>query len=118
MVIKYDYVSKYNISFLKNTVIYLFMYLFMFKIAYMNIHLFKKSLLMISYITFYSLIHINEIYNERFKCITNKEKFDHPLKILIITPNKKIIQNIINKTSFFTFSNFLLFINISLYLFT
>lgn len=117
MTIKYQYIPKYNVSFLKNITLYLFMYLLLFKIAFFNIHSFKKTFLLFSYFTFFSLIHINEIYTERFKCITNKEKFDHPLKILIITPNKKLIQNIMNNTHIFTLSNFLLFINISLYLF-
>ena len=65
---------------------------------------------------FYVFMNINDIYIERFECIKLNKEFYHPLKIIILSPNKNFILNIINKTRFFTYSNFLLFINILLFL--
>jgi hypothetical protein len=60
---------------------------------------------------------INELYSARLKSIELKKDFYHPFKILIITPNKKNIENIINKTNLFTQSSFLFFINLFLIIF-
>jgi hypothetical protein len=60
-------------------------------------------------------VNINDIYSERLECIKLNKEFYHPLKIIILSPDKKFILNIINKTRFFTYTNFLLFINILLF---
>ena len=60
-------------------------------------------------------MNINYIYKERMECIDLNKEFYHPFKIIILSPNKKFILNIINKTQFFTYSNFLLFINLLLF---
>jgi len=116
LLIKYDYKPKYNINYLKNISYILFIYLFWLKISFMNVRLFKKILLLSIFSTFYMLVNINEIYKQRLKCIENNEIFTHPLKILVLTPNKNIIQNIIKKTNIFTYGNFLLCINLFVYL--
>ena len=101
-----------NAFFLINTSYLLFIYLFFFKIFFLKIYFYYKMLFLLSSTTFYSLMTINNIYSKRLECINMNQDFYHPLKILIINPNKKFIQNIINKTKFFTYSNFLIFINI------
>jgi hypothetical protein len=117
LLIKYDYKPLYNLSYLKSSAYLLFIYLFFLKLIFIDMYKIKKIFMITSLFLFYLLININEIYSERIKCIENKEIFNHPLKILVITPKKDLIQKIINKTKIFTFSNFLLFINVSLYLF-
>jgi len=117
LLIKYDYKPLYNLSYLKSSAYLLFTYLFFLKLIFIDMYKIKKIFMITSLLLFYLLININEIYSERIKCIENKEIFNHPLKILVITPKKDLIQKIINKTKIFTFSNFLLFINVSLYLF-
>jgi len=116
LLIKYDYKPIHNINYLKNIAYILFIYLFWLKISFMNVRLFKKILLLSIFSTFYMLVNINEIYKQRLKCIENNEIFIHPLKILVLTPNKNIIQNIIKKTNIFTYGNFLLCINLFVYL--
>jgi hypothetical protein len=118
LLIKYNYKPMYNILYLKNSAYLLFIYLFFFKLLLINISLFKKILLLSTFTIFYSLVNVNEIYKERLKSIENNETFNHPFKILVITPNKNIIENIIRKTNIFTFSNFLLCINIFVYFLT
>ena len=110
LLIKYEYTPIYNISYLKNTAYVLFIYLFFLKLL-----LFNKIFLLSIFSLFYSLMNINQIYKERIKSIENKEIFNHPLKILVITPNKNTIENIIKKTNIFTFHNFLFFVNICIY---
>lgn len=116
--LKYNYKPKNNIIYLKDTSNLLFIYLFFFKILFLKLILFKKIFLISTLLSFYFLININDIYKERLKSIENKEDFKHPLKIFIFSPNKKFIENIINKTRFFTFSNFILLTNVMIYLFT
>jgi len=67
--------------------------------------------------TFYFCIKLNEIYKKRIYSIENKKDFIDPFKILIITPNIDIMNKIIKYTNVFHFSNYLIFINIILYLF-
>ena len=110
LLLKYDYKPIYNISYLKNTAYILFIYLFFLKLL-----LFNKIFLLSIFSIFYSLVNINQIYKERIKSIENKEIFTHPLKILIITPNKNTIENIIKKTNIFSFNNFLFFVNVCIY---
>jgi hypothetical protein len=107
---KYEYTPIHNISYLKDVSYILFIYLFFIKLL-----LLKKIFLLTSFSIFYSLININIIYKERLKSIENKELFTHPLKILIITPNKNTIEKIIKKTNIFNFTNFLFFVNIFIY---
>ncbi len=116
LLVIYQYKPHNNINFLKYASYIYFMYLYLLKLLFMNIHIFKKTTLISSTIAFYSLVNINELYNARYKSIKNKEIFNHPLKILIVTPNINTIKNIIHKTRLFTFSNMLLFINVSLFL--
>lgn len=93
------------------------MYLFFFKILFFKAIFYKKLFLTLSIHSFYILYTINDIYKERLKCILLKKEFNHPFKILVITPNKKMIEGIIKKTNFFTYSNYLFFINLILWLF-
>ena len=116
LVIKYNYVPVNNINFLKESSYLLFMYLFFFKILFLKIILLKRLFLLYSFYTFYIVQNINYIYKERLKYIELKKDFIHPLKILIISPNKEFIENMINNTRFFTYTNYLLFINILLYI--
>jgi len=109
--IQNNYIPSKNSEFLKNTNYLLFMYLLFLKILFLN-----KLLLLICTILFYSIHNINIVYKERLKCIETKKEFIHPLKIVIITPNKQIIEKIIYNTRFFTYSNYLFFINIMLYM--
>ena len=117
LIIKYDYTPINNILYLKNTSYLLFIYLFLFKISFLNIWIYKKIFLISNFLTFYSLMQINTLYKERLNSIELKTEFKHPLKILMITPNKNTIQNIIKYTNIFTYSNFLLLINIYMYIF-
>ena len=113
---KYEYKPINKIDFLKNSHHLLFIYFTLFKIYFIKISSFKKIFIVSSKLLFYSLHNINIIYKERLKCIEDKNKiFDHYLKILIISPNKKIIGNIAKYTEFFSYSNLLFFINILLY---
>jgi hypothetical protein len=113
----YKYQSSYNITYLKEISDYLFLYLFFFKILYLNIISYKKGIMIIFFMFFYLFFSINELYKARLKSIEKKEDFNHPFKILIVTPNKKNIENIILKTNLFTYTNFLFFINVFLFLF-
>jgi len=112
-----EYKSLYNIIFLKNTVHLLFMYLFLMKVMFLNIYFFKKYMMLLMFGTFYFCIKLNEIYKKRIYSIENKKDFIDPFKILIITPNIDIMNKIIKYTNVFHFSNYLIFINIILYLF-
>lgn len=111
----YNYNSKYNIIYLKDLSYLLFIYLLFFKILFLKIILFKKIITISILSTFYLLFNINDLYKYRLKSIETKENFRHPLQILVFSPNIKYIKNIINKTSFFTFTNFLLLTNIIIY---
>ena len=117
LLIKYNYKPLYNISYLKDTVYLLFVYLFFMKLLLMNIGEFKRTILLSTFSVFYSLVNVNEIYKERLKSIENEQSFNHPFKILIVTPNKDTIKKIIQKTKIFTMNNFLLCINLFLYMF-
>jgi len=112
LLIKYNYKPKNNVIYLKETSNLLFIYLLFFKLIFL-----KKLFLISTLSLFYLLMNINDIYKERLKSIENKEDFKHPLKILIFSPNKKFIEKIINKTRFFTFSNFILLTNVMIYIF-
>jgi len=114
---KYEYNPLKNSIFLKNNSYFLFNYLFFFNILFLKNNFYKKILVNFSIYIFYLLYNINDIYKARLECINLKKEFSHPLKILILTPNKKIIENIIKKTDFFNYSNYLFFINIMLWLF-
>ncbi len=117
LVKKYDYNSSKDIYFLKNNSYFLFNYLFFFKILFLKTEFYKKLFITSSIHIFFLLTIINDIYKERLKCIITKKEFNHHLKILVFTPNKKVIEDIIKKTSFFTYSNYLLFLNFILMLF-
>jgi len=113
---KYNYKSKNNIIFLKDTNYLLFMYLFFFKILFLNKNLYIKIFLLNSIYLFYFGYSINFIYKKRLESIENNKELNHYLKILIITPNKETIEKIIKNTRIFTYSNFLIFINILLFM--
>lgn len=113
---KYNYTSINNILFLKNTSYLLFLYLLFLKILFLRIILYKKIFMLFSFSVFYFLHNLNYIYKERLKFIELKKDFIHPLKILIISPNRPFIENIINKTKYFTYENYLLFINLLLFI--
>lgn len=117
LLIKYNYIPQNNIISLKENSYFLFTYLFYIKLIFNNIFLYKKIVLCTSIFTFYLLYKINEIYKERLNCIETKEEFRHPLKILVITPNKKIIEKIVNNTNYFTYSKYLFFINFLIWIF-
>jgi hypothetical protein len=111
--LKYNYKPKNNIKFIKNINYLLFMYLFLIKLIFI-----KKIYILTNILIFYIFYIINILYKKRLKCIENKKDFtyfSHFFKLLIITPNKKNIENIIYYTSFFSYSNYLIFINILLY---
>jgi hypothetical protein len=114
---KYDYYPIYNIEFLKNTHNILFIYLLYIKIFFFNLEFYKKVILLLSYSLFYFIYNVHIIYHERLECIENKTEFKNKFKILIISPNKKFIENIVNKTKYFTYSNYLYFINFLIYIF-
>jgi hypothetical protein len=116
LITKYNYAPKNNTIFLKDTNYLLLMYLFFFKILFLNKELYIKLFLLSFVYSFYFVYSVNYIYKKRLTCIENKEELNHYLKILIITPNKEMIKNIIKKTRFFTYSNFLIFINVLLFI--
>lgn len=113
---KYNYIPKNNIFFLNDTSYLLFMYLFYLKIIFLNIKPYKKIFLLSIFSLFYLLLNINFIYKERLKCIQSKKDFVHPLKILIISPNKNFIENIIKTTNNFTYNTFFLIINFFIFI--
>lgn len=113
---KYNYKSKNNIIFLKDTNYLLFMYLFFFKILFLNKNLYIKIFLLNSIYLFYFGYSINFIYKKRLESIENNKELNHYLKILIITPNKETIEKIVKNTRIFTYSNFLIFVNILLFM--
>ena len=115
LIIKYNYKVIYNISFLKDSSYLLFIYLFSFKLFFLKIKLYKRIIMLSSISIFYFLNGVNYIYTERLKHIEEKKDFIHPLKILIISPNKKFIEKVINKTKYFTYGNCLLFINLLIF---
>ena len=81
----------------------------------LKIKLYKRIIMLSSISIFYFLNGVNYIYTERLKHIEEKKDFIHPLKILIISPNKKFIEKVINKTKYFTYGNCLLFINLLIF---
>lgn len=95
----------------------LFIFLFFFKIIFLDIYFYKKVLLLLLFSKFYITICINDLYKARLKSIELKKEFHHPLKILVITPNINTIKNIINKTQYFNLSSYMFFINVCLILF-
>jgi hypothetical protein len=113
--IKYDYICKNNTNLLINTSYSLFIYLFSLKILFLRLYIYYKIFFFINFILFYILMNINDIYYKRIQSINLNKEFYHPFKIIILSPNKEFMLNIFNKTKFFTYSNFLLFINILLF---
>lgn len=117
---KYNYIPSNNIYFLKDTANLIFYYLFNTKLF-----LLKKYLLLILTNIFVFGVNINHVYKKRLLSIENKtDTFLNPknrisdyLKCFIISSNKDNIQNIINLTRHFTYSNYFLFINIIIYIF-
>ncbi len=114
---KYNYTPIYNVAYLMKMNYMLFYYMLFLKISFLNSHILKKIFMIFIISIFYSGMIINETYKDRLLSIENKEEFRNNLKILIISPNKKFIENVVNKTEFFTYSNLLLFINAVVYLF-
>lgn len=114
---KYNYNPINNILFLKNTSLLFFLYLLFLKILFLRIVLYKKMFILSSFSIFYFLHNLNYIYKERLKYIELKKDFIHPLKIFIISPNKDFIKTVIHKTTYFTHGNYLLFINLLLFIF-
>lgn len=114
---KYEYTPLKNIEYLKINSSFLFIYLFFLKIFLSNISFYNKIFLLTVFHSFYGVYLVNNIYKLRLNSIEMKKDFYHPLKIIIITPNKKIIKKILDYTQFFTYSNYLLIINILLFFF-
>jgi hypothetical protein len=112
----HNYIPTNNINFLISTSYFVFIYLFFFKIFFLKIYFYYKIFFFTNFTLFYVLMSVNDIYNQRLECIILNKEFYHPLKFLILSPNKKFISNIANKTKFFTYSNFLLFTNLLLFL--
>jgi len=112
---KYNYISNYNVNFLINTNYALFAYFLFLKIMFLDIIFFKKFIFNLLMFGFLFITCINKVYNERLLTINNKKDMNHPLKILIFTSNKKLIENIIISTRFFVFENLLVFLNVLLY---
>jgi len=112
---RYNYNPKHNIYFLKDMSYLLMMYLFFLKICFHNIFLYKKIILFSLYNSFYLLYRVNHVYKKRLISIENNSEFTDEFKILIISPDTKFIKNIIYITRFFTYSNYLFFINILLF---
>jgi hypothetical protein len=108
---KYKYPYKNNIIEFLSSSYLLFLYFLFLKISFLKIYFYNKIFLLSSLSLFYLLITINDVYKKRLESINLNKEFYHPLKIIIFTPDKKVIQNIIEKTNFFTYSNFLLFVN-------
>ena len=113
--IKYNYIQKNNTDFLINTSYFLLIYLFIFKIFFLKIYFYYKIFFFTNFTLFYLLMNINNIYNKRLECINTNKEFYHPFKIVILSPDKNFLLNIVNKTKFFTHSNFLIFINLLLF---
>jgi len=118
LLLKYDYKPIYNITFLKDSAYFLFLYLLSLKILFLKIYYINKILLSSILSIFFGLMNINYIYKERLKYIELKQDFRHPLKILIISPSISFIENIIYRTKYCTYENFLFLINICMYIFS
>lgn len=113
---QYNYNPTCNIYFLKDMSYLLMMYLFFLKIYFHPIYFYKKTILLCLYNSFYLLYRVNHVYKKRLVSIENNSEFSDEFKILIISPDTKFIKNIIHITRFFTYSNYLFFINILLFL--
>jgi len=111
-----NYKSQSNIYFLKDMSYSLMIYLFYLKICFHHINYFKKIILISLFSMFYMGYRINHVYKKRLISIENKSEFVDELKILIISPDIKFINRVIDITNFFTYSNYLFFINILLFL--
>jgi hypothetical protein len=115
---KYNYVPSTNIYFLKDSINYIFYYLLNIKFF-----LLKKYVLLFLTNIFVFLVNINYIYKKRLLSIENKDfivsknKITDYLKIFIISPNKEFIKKVVHLTKYFTYSNYLVFINILIYIF-
>lgn len=109
---KYNYIPVNNIVTLKNHSNIFLLYLLFIKLL-----ISKRIILFFMVNVFYFLHLINDIYKERLKSIEEKTEYHHPFKILIISPNKEFIEKIIYRTKYFTYSNFLLFINYAIVVF-
>ena len=117
LIFKYEYIPKNNINFLKNTSRLMFIYFIFFKLYFIKLSFLRKILLLPLNLIFYSLYNINIVYKERLLCIEDKNKiFDHYLKLLIISPNKDFIIQVIKFTKFFTYPHFLYFLNLLLFI--
>ena len=115
LLLKYNYIPPFNSYFLKDSSYFLFLYLLSLKIIFLKINYIKKWILSMFIFIFFSIMNINYIYKERLKYIELKEDFRHPLKILIISPSKTFIENVIHKTRYFTYNNFIFLLNICLF---
>jgi len=108
---RYKYYYKNNVIEFFSSSYLLFLYFLFLKISFLKIYFYSKIFLLSSLSLFYLLITVNDTYKKRLESIHTNKDFYHPLKIIIFTPDKKVIQNIIEKTNFFTYSNFLLLVN-------
>lgn len=122
MLLNYNYVPKNDIVFLKQCEKILFQYLFFFKIYFLeNISPSKKFYIIFLQNLFHFLVNIHDIYKQRLLYIKtkNNDKYMNKniLKLFILSPDKKIIEKITHSICFATYSNYLFFLNIVLYLF-
>jgi len=111
-----NYSPQSNIYFLKDMSYSLMMYLFYLKICFHHINYVKKIILISLCSAFYMGYRVNHVYKKRLISIENNSEFIDEFKILIISPDIKLINRIINITRFFTYGNYLFFINILLFL--
>ena len=115
LIIKYNYISLEKYTYINSI-----NYIVLFYLTFMKVILYNKYMISTIYIflisIFYILYLINYTYKKRLLSINNNSEFIEPLKFLIITSNKNIICNIVDKTKFFTFTNFIFYLNILNYL--
>jgi hypothetical protein len=135
MLLNYTYVPENDVVFLKQTEKILFQYLFFFKIYFSEINSLNKFYIIFLQNLFYFLVQIHDIYKQRLLSIERKnskkdenneknekrEKYENMnkniLKLFIVSPDKKIIENIAYSFRFATYSNYLFFLNMIIYLF-
>lgn len=114
---RYKYESPFDTSFIKEIAFYLYQSLIFYKVKNTP----KDSISSFIYVSLLSifilLMNYHETHQERLKAIEEKRSSEHSLrKLLITTPNKMILQRMVNYTRHFTFCNFLFFLSSILWL--
>ena len=129
MLLNYIYVPENDVVFLKQTEKILFQYLFFFKIYFLDINSSNKFSIIFLQNLFYFLVQIHDIYKQRLLLIESKNKEKNKkeeknndmnkniLKLFIVSPDKKVIERIAYSIRFATYSNYLFFLNMVIYIF-